>query len=205
MRLRRIEKWLMQSPPRRWGLRCVEAPRVFRSVDLPEGADVLEIGCGYGDGALLVARRFGGARVVGVDLDEEIIAAARRRVARPPRWARQVATERIAFLCGDATALSFPDEAFDAAILFGMLHHVRQWRRAIAEAYRVLRPGGVFAFEEALIGIHWWRFNEYYGHVPFEAEELTRALEAAGFRIRRFDDPWFLPVCFVRAEKPAGT
>ena len=203
MRLRRIEKWLMQSALRRWGQRRVEAPRVFRGVDLPQGADILEIGCGYGDGALLIARRFAGARVVAVDLDEEIVAAARRRVARPSAWARGAPTGRISFLCADATALGFPDAAFDAAILFGMLHHVRQWRRAIAEAHRVLRPGGVLAFEEALIGNRWWRFNEYYGHVPFQADELTEALAAAGFRIVRFDHPWYLPVCFVQAVKPA--
>ena len=203
MRMRRIEKWLMQSALRRWGLRHVEAPKVFRGVDLPEGARILEIGCGYGDGALLIQQRFPTARVIGVDLDEEVVGGARRKVGRPPRWARDVATDRITLLCGDATSLSFRGAAFDAVILFGMLHHVRQWRGAIAEAHRVLRPGGVFAFEEALIGIHWWRFNKYYGHVPFTAEELTEALVAAGFRIERLDNPWYLPMCFVRAVKPA--
>jgi len=203
MRMRRIEKWLMQSALRRWGLRHVEAPRVFRDVDLPDGAEILEIGCGYGDGALLIQQRFPTARVIGVDLDEEIIRGAQRKVARPPRWARHVATGRIGFLCGDVTALSFPDAAFDAVTLFGMLHHVRRWRRAIAEAYRVLRPGGVFTFEEALIGIHWWRFNDYYGHVPFTADDLAEALETAGFRMRWLRNPWYLPLCFIRAVKPA--
>ncbi len=204
MLLTRIEKWMMRCALRRWGLRRVEAPRVFRGVDLPDGAEILEIGCGYGDGALLIARRFAGSRVVGVDLDEEIIAAARHKVARPPRWARDVATERITFVCGDAAALSFPDAAFDAALLFGMLHHINAWRRAIAEAHRILKPGGVLAFEEALIADRPWRFNRQFGHVPFDASELREALEAAGFRILRFRKPWYLPMCFVRAVKAAG-
>jgi len=204
MLLTRFEKWMMRCALRRWGLRRVEAPRVFRGVNLPGGAEILEIGCGYGDGALLIARRFGGARVVGVDIDSGLVEAARRKIAHPPRWARQVAADPIAFLCGDATALSFADAAFDAAILFGMLHHVQQWRQAIAEVHRVLKPGGVFAFEEALIADRPWRFNRQFGHVPFDASELREALEAAGFRILRFRKPWYLPMCFVQAVKPAG-
>ncbi|HUU90710.1 MAG TPA: class I SAM-dependent methyltransferase [Phycisphaerae bacterium] len=201
MILIRFEKWMMRCALRRWGQRRVEAPRVFRGVDVPEGATVLEIGCGYGDGVLLIAQRFAGARVVAMDLDEEIVAAAQQRIALPPRWARAVATDRITLLCGDATALSFPDAAFDAVILFGMLHHVREWRRVIAEAHRVLRPGGVFAFEEALIGNRWWRFNDRWGHVPFKAAELREALGVAGFQVERFDDPWYLPLCFVQAVR----
>lgn len=202
MRMRRLETWVMRSPVRRWMLRHIEVPRVLDGPALPAGARVLEIGCGDGYGALLVRRALDGAAVVGLDIDPAMLRAARRRLASPPRSLRRAGGPPVSLVCGDATALAFPDAAFDAVVLFGMLHHVTAWRTAVAEVHRVLRTGGVFAFEEALLSDRPLWLNRWWGHVPFGPDALRRTLTSAGFRVERMDTGGWLPMCTVRAVKP---
>jgi SAM-dependent methyltransferase len=52
----------------------------------------------------------------------------------------------------DAARLPFADDCFDVVLSFAMLHHVGDWQRAVAEAVRVLRPGGHFVGYDALEG-----------------------------------------------------
>jgi ubiquinone/menaquinone biosynthesis C-methylase UbiE len=51
--------------------------------------------------------------------------------------------ERINTQQADATRLTFPDSSFNVVVSFIMLHHVMNWEKAIGEAARVLRPGGL--------------------------------------------------------------
>jgi ubiquinone/menaquinone biosynthesis C-methylase UbiE len=185
-------------------LRRIEVPRVLDGLALPAGARVLEIGCGDGYGALLVRRALAPAMVVGLDLDPAMLHAARRTRARPPRSLRSADAPPVSLVCGDATALAFPDAAFDAVVLFGMLHHVTAWREAVAEVYRVLVPNGVFAFEEVLLSARPLWLNRWWGHVPFGADEVREAVTSDGFRVDRFERSGFLPMCIVRAAKPAA-
>jgi len=97
--------------------------------------DVLEIGCGSGAMAAEILRRHPDVRLTATDFDESMVEVARRRLA--PFGPR--AEVRRA----DATALPFPDAAFDAAVSFIMLHHVVGWEQALGELVRVLRPGGL--------------------------------------------------------------
>jgi ubiquinone/menaquinone biosynthesis C-methylase UbiE len=89
---------------------------------------VLEVECGEGDGALFLAREFPRARVRGVDASPESVARATARVGLDPEG-------RIAFKQGGPRRLPFPDDHFD-------LVAQATGRPAIAEAARVLRPGG---------------------------------------------------------------
>jgi len=109
---------------------------------------------------------------------------------------------RVRLVLGDATTLSFAEGTFQAALLFGVLHHIGDWRRAVAEVCRVLVPGGVFAFEEALLSARPWWLNRWWGHVPFEADEVRQALVEAGFEVRRFERGRFPPMCYALAVKP---
>jgi SAM-dependent methyltransferase len=58
---------------------------------------------------------------------------------------RQAAAKGLRVLPGDATALPFGNESHDAVMMVSMLHQVEDWRQALSEARRVLRPGGRLA------------------------------------------------------------
>lgn len=49
---------------------------------------------------------------------------------------------------GDVSAIEHPDRSFDAVVDFGIVHQVPDWRQAVAEVARVLRPGGLLLVEE---------------------------------------------------------
>ncbi|MFW6106916.1 MAG: hypothetical protein ACOC8H_02020 [bacterium] len=85
-----------------------------------------------------------------------------------------------------------------------MLHHIRHWPAAIGQVHRVLRPGGVLAFEEALMGRSPLLGNRFWRHVPFGREELHAALCDAGFQVHRFEAVFAGAWCFVRVGKPDG-
>ena len=87
MKLSRLEKWVMTNPLRAWLQRRYEAPYLLEGVELPPGATCLEIGCGWGMGALLIAERFPGCRVIATDYDAAMIelAQAVRRGGRRGR------------------------------------------------------------------------------------------------------------------------
>ncbi|NNE44023.1 MAG: class I SAM-dependent methyltransferase, partial [Gemmatimonadetes bacterium] len=93
---------------------------------------VLEIGCGRGDGAAHIAREYG-ARVHAVDLDPDQIALARRLHG---------GCERLVFSVADASDLDLPDGSVDLIVCQHVFHHLPDWRGAVAEIRRVLRPGG---------------------------------------------------------------
>ncbi len=95
--------------------------------------DVLEIGGGTGAMAAGVIGRFPDLRLIVTDIDPVMVAAARRRLAS----LAQVSVEQA-----DVTALPFADATFDVVTSYLMLHHVVDWRPALTEALRVLRPGG---------------------------------------------------------------
>ncbi|HUL35169.1 MAG TPA: class I SAM-dependent methyltransferase [Candidatus Eisenbacteria bacterium] len=99
------------------------------------GDHVLELGAGYGaaTGQLLKLA----SQVTSLEYDQRALA---RLKARNP-------DQRITAIRGDASALPFADQSFSSAIAILMLHHLKSSElqdRALAEAYRVLRPGGSF-------------------------------------------------------------
>ena len=131
---------MMDSRIRRLSQRAIEL-RAFRklldraNIDL-RGKHLLDAGCGNGFGLELLAKAFRPARLVGFDLMPEQIDRAKRR-----GLAAEIAV-------GDITNIAHPDGAFDGAFVFGILHHVVEWRVALVELARVLRPGGVLLVEE---------------------------------------------------------
>ncbi len=198
MKMTRIEKFFVRSALRVYFQRKFEAPLVLSNLDVGSGCTCLEIGCGHGAGALLINQYLSCKRVIGVDIDPGMIEKAKRYITRPPRWARDIRTDNIDFICLDATKLSFSDGYFDAAFLFGVLDHIKEWRQAVREIFRVLNTGGIFSFEEFLLSPS---ANGRWGHVSVGEAELRDALETAGYSIQSFERTKRLPRCFVRAVK----
>jgi len=96
------------------------------------GKDVLEVGCGSGVHARLLAEA--GARVTAVDLTPTAVAMTRRRL--------ELHGLDATVLEADAEELPLPGASFDFVWSWGVLHHSADTDRALAEVARVLRPGG---------------------------------------------------------------
>lgn len=122
------ETWFAQAP----GAPPFSALIPF---DELEGKDVLEIGCGTGVHARLLAAA--GARLAAVDLTPTAVDLTRRRLA----LAGLEADVREA----DAESLPFDDASFDFVWSWGVIHHSESTERVVAEIARVLRPGGRLA------------------------------------------------------------
>jgi SAM-dependent methyltransferase len=147
------------------------------------GSRLLDVACGPGVVSEAAAAR--GAQPVGIDIATAMVRRARKR--RPD----------LEFIVGDALQLRFPDASFDAVTMnFGILH-LSEPERALAEAHRVLVPGGRFAFTtwiedgnaedeitQAAVREHAIPVDEPEGpsyHVFADPDESRRALEACGF------------------------
>lgn len=107
MKLTSVEKSLICSPLRAYMLRRLEAPRALSNLDIEEKSVCLDIGCGSGMGALLINQYLDCEKVVGVDIDPGMVTAAEGYVSHPPKWAQNIRTDNIEFLCGNATRLVF--------------------------------------------------------------------------------------------------
>lgn len=125
--------WSVEEYSREDGLRPVEAELVDDYFPAAP-ARVLDLGCGAGRTTGELARR--GYQVTAIDLAPRLLTTARER------------HPGLDFRLMDATALELDDGSFDAALFsyngIDCIHPVEQRVRAMAEAYRVLRPGGVF-------------------------------------------------------------
>jgi SAM-dependent methyltransferase len=106
----------------------------FAQFTRQHGRRVLEIGVGAGTDFSQWLRA--GAVATGIDLTPEAIENITRRVAA----CRLPSPEKL--LVADAENLPFPDASFDLVYSFGVLHHTPDTPKAVAEAVRVLRPGG---------------------------------------------------------------
>ncbi|PWE16711.1 hypothetical protein DDZ18_10905 [Marinicauda salina] len=119
------------------------APGVFApwaerlTTEAPEGAACLDIACGTGVVARAIARRDpSGAEIAGTDVAEPMIAEATRLAAA------EGLADRIAYHAAPADALPYDDDAFDAAFIQQGLQFFPDKPAALAEARRVLKPGG---------------------------------------------------------------
>ena len=180
MLMNRIETLLVNSPPRRWLQRSVEARILQRLGGKMAGGTALEIGCGQGVGLDVILDRFGADRAIGLDLDPKMIARAQRRLVDRG--------DAIEVRVGDAERLDIADHSIDAVFDFAIIHHIPDWRAALREVHRVLRPGGRFYFEEvtshALNRPSYRLLFDHPSEDRFTGDEFVAALENVGLRTR---------------------
>lgn len=120
----------------------VEVPALIRSLRIPDGARILEVGCGRGVALPPLGRLTRPARLTGLDVDPTLLAEARRRLDE-----RGIEAELVH---GDVRALPFPAASFDVVIDFGTCWHIADAERALQEIARVLAPCGRFVHETAI-------------------------------------------------------
>jgi SAM-dependent methyltransferase len=196
-----------------WSDTTVFVEHLLDGAAVAEGARLLDVACGPGIVSRAAAAR--GAVPTGVDVAPGMVAQARSR--RPD----------LEFVEGDALALPFPDESFDAVTMnFGILH-LSDPDTAVAEARRVLVPGGRFAFTawvregNAVAGVVETAVDAHASPVdlpegpPFfrfaDPDECLRVLEQAGFdgatfRTATISHSWRVPTAelLFEAELHAG-
>ena len=131
----------------------------------PDGARVLEVGCGPGHLSIRLARQHG-LDVTGLDLDPAMIERARANADR-----KEDGDEHgPSFLVGDVAALPFPDESFDLVVSTMSMHHWADPTAGMAEIDRVLRPGA-----SALIWDFRPGFQPFHGDLPDPVEHTHGA------------------------------
>ncbi len=158
----------------------------LQALDLHSGDQVLDVGAGPG---FLVREMADAVRpaghVTGLDINEHMVAIAQRRAAELP-------ADLVTIVQGDATALPFPDAAFDVAVSTQVYEYVEDITDALAELHRVLRPGG----RAVILDTDWdsivWHAND--------ALRMRRVLEAWN---ERFVEP-HLPATLAPRLRAAG-
>jgi ubiquinone/menaquinone biosynthesis C-methylase UbiE len=136
--------------------------RIEREAALLQGKHLLEIGCGMGFDSLEFLKR--GVRVTATDLTPNAVRLAARHFEIEGVPPESVHTE-------NALDLSFPDESFDAVWSNGVLHASGDTRRAVAEAWRVLRPGGRAIISHFYRKPSWMYLISRLGREPIEHGE----------------------------------
>ncbi len=185
---------------------------------LAGAASVLDVGTGEGQVARLAVAG-GAAVVVGVDPTAAQLVAAAERGGGPH------------YLRAGASPLPFPDGVFDAVVACLVFEHIEQYREAIGEVGRVLRPGGRFLFflnhpllqtpgsgwiDDHILEEQYWRVGPYLPEdtsmeevapgvlLPFVHRPLSRyvnAMAESGLLIERMEEPAPPPGFLARAAE----
>lgn len=121
-----------------------EAKRVVEGLDLT-GKRVLDIGCGSGAIAVLLARDLGAAEVVGIDVEDDVCDAARAYAVQ------QGLQDRVTIKRVEPGPLAFPDRSFDVVYSKDSIIHIPNKEELCRDVFRVLKPGGWFAASDWLI------------------------------------------------------
>ena len=160
--------------------------------DVPLRGEMLEIG--PGPGAATEWLRHKVSHLTALEIEPEAAA----------KLAATYAGTNVDIVTGDATAMSFADESFDLVGTFTMLHHVPTaalQNQILAEALRVLRPGGVLFGSDSLASdsLHQFHVGDTYN--PLEPAALLTRLQVLGYAKITVTVDWNLG--FI-ARKPTG-
>jgi len=148
---------------------------------------VLEFGCGTGTTAITHAPHV--EHIQAIDISQNMLDIGRSRAA-------EAGVENITFTRSSLTDLAAQSESFDAVLGLNVLHLLPDRQAVLAEAARILKPGGIFVSSTVCLGHSYLRFIKYLvplgrwlGLMPdvfvMTEDVLVGELQAAGFTIER--------------------
>jgi ubiquinone/menaquinone biosynthesis C-methylase UbiE len=165
-----LHRLVCRSALWRWTVELWLIPWALEGLD--PGEDVLELGPGPGLTTDVLRER--AARLTAVEIDPRLASSLQERMKNT----------NVEVVEADATAMPFPDGSFPAVLSFTMLHHVPSVTlqdQLLADAWRVLRPGGVFAGSDTALGVLLQLAQIGDTMVPVDPAALSHRLETAGF------------------------
>lgn len=175
--------------------------RYMNGIGPPGNARVLEVGCGNGAATKLLMQHASPAKLVGIDASPAFVDMAGSSFADEPRASFQV---------GDAVDTGQPDAAFDAVVAHTVYTHLPDPAGALAEAHRVLKPGGrlvVFDGDYATITVALFENDPLQAavdvilrnmvHAPYVMRHLPRMATTAGFTVTSVQ-----PYGYVQTSSP---
>lgn len=152
MRLGKTEFYAMNNPVRRIVQKYGEF-RVFKhflkkqKINLSNKV-IIDAGCGSGYSSKLILDAFTPSELIAFDIMPEQIAIAQKRYTN------------ITFKIGDLTAITIPNGTADAVFVFGILHHIPEWRKALRNISGFLKKSGVFLVDEPRYRFTWNEFEQ---------------------------------------------
>jgi len=181
----------------------------LQGLDVAKGEQVLEVGFGTGHGLVALAHQVAkSGKVYGLDISEGMLQVARKRVAKADLL------DRVELRIGDAEAMPFGDDSFDALFMSFVLElfDTPQIPVVLQECRRVLRSGGrisvVALSKEGDAGVvrqlYEWTHKQFPRFVDCRPIFVQRALENAGFQVVQTakESMWGLPVEIIVARNP---
>ena len=185
MKLNKLEFLAMNNPIRAFIQDKYELKILRAMTSMKNAQMVMEIGCGNGHGSRLIKKYFSPKNIIGIDLDERMIKIASKRNS----------DTSISYMIMDASQLDFPDEYFDAVFDFGIIHHIPNWKDALREIERVLKPNGELILEDLSIdsftkgiGKLWRILSDHPYPSMYTPEQFTDFLNKLGFTINGYKE-----------------
>jgi ubiquinone/menaquinone biosynthesis C-methylase UbiE len=168
MRLSRFEFMAMNNPVRKFIQEHIEFKMFNQFLERRDiniyGKIIMDVGCGSGYSTELILKKYTPSKLIAFDLMPEQISLAKKR------------NIPVDFFVGDATKINISDQSCGAAFVFGIVHHIPSWQKALDEIARVLESQGYFFIEEPKVRFSWGQLEQGLNKAGFEILEEQKIL-----------------------------